>query len=61
LHRTLAEAAGSQKHAAVIILQRARDTDVCPKVMHLDTESDVWQARASLAAKRRRPGPERNP
>jgi Alpha/beta hydrolase domain len=32
------------------ILQRARDTGVCPKVMHLDTESDVWQARASLVA-----------
>ena len=30
------------------ILQRARDAGVCPKVMHLDTESDVWQARASL-------------
>ena len=30
------------------ILQRARDACVCPKVMHLDTESDVWQARASL-------------
>jgi Alpha/beta hydrolase domain len=23
---------------------------VCPKVMHLDTESDIWQARASLVA-----------
>jgi hypothetical protein len=32
------------------ILQRARDAGVCPKVMHLDTESDVWQARASLVA-----------
>ncbi len=32
------------------VLQRARDTGVCPKVMHLDTESDVWQARASLVA-----------
>jgi hypothetical protein len=30
------------------ILQRARDAGVCPKVMHLDTESDVWQARSSL-------------
>ncbi len=30
------------------ILQRARDVGVCPKVMHLDTESDVWQARSSL-------------
>jgi hypothetical protein len=32
------------------ILQRAREAGVCPKVMHLDTESDVWQARASLVA-----------
>ena len=32
------------------ILQRARDAGVCPKVMHLDTESDIWQARASLVA-----------
>jgi len=32
------------------ILQRARDAGVCPKVLHLDTESDVWQARASLLA-----------
>ena len=30
------------------ILQRARDAGVCPKVMHLDTESDAWQARSSL-------------
>ena len=30
------------------ILQRARDTGVCPKVLHLDTESDFWQARSSL-------------
>jgi Alpha/beta hydrolase domain len=30
------------------ILQRARDAGVCPKVMHLDTESDLWQARSSL-------------
>jgi hypothetical protein len=32
------------------ILDRARAQDVCPKVLHLDTESDVWQARASLVA-----------
>jgi Alpha/beta hydrolase domain len=32
------------------ILQGAHDAGVCPKVMHLDTESDVWQARASLVA-----------
>ena len=32
------------------ILQCALDAGVCPKVMHLDTESDVWQARASLVA-----------
>jgi alpha/beta hydrolase family protein len=30
------------------ILQRARDAGVCPKLMHLDTESDSWQARSSL-------------
>jgi len=30
------------------ILQRARDVGVCPKVLHLDTESDFWQARSSL-------------
>ena len=32
------------------ILQPACDAGVCPKVVHLDTESDVWQARASLVA-----------
>jgi Alpha/beta hydrolase domain len=32
------------------ILQRARDAGVCPKVLHLDTESDLWQARSSLIA-----------
>jgi hypothetical protein len=32
------------------ILQRARDAGVCPKVLHLDTESDIWQARSSLVA-----------
>lgn len=30
------------------ILERARDAGVCPKVLHLDTESDFWQARSSL-------------
>jgi len=30
------------------ILQRARDAGVCPKVLHFDTESDLWQARSSL-------------
>jgi hypothetical protein len=30
------------------ILQRAHDAGVCPKVLHLDTESDFWQARSSL-------------
>jgi hypothetical protein len=30
------------------ILQRARDAGVCPKVLHLDTESDLSQARSSL-------------
>jgi hypothetical protein len=28
----------------------ARDAGVCPKVVHLDTESDLWQARSSLVA-----------
>jgi hypothetical protein len=32
------------------ILERARDAGVCPKVLHLDTESDFWQARSSLIA-----------
>jgi hypothetical protein len=32
------------------ILQRARDAGVCPNVLHLDTESDLWQARSSLVA-----------
>jgi Alpha/beta hydrolase domain len=32
------------------ILQRARDASACPKVLHLDTESDFWQARSSLIA-----------
>src|SRR5256714_6091031 len=32
------------------ILQRARDAEVCPKMLHLDTESDFWQARSSLIA-----------
>ena len=30
------------------ILRQARDAGVCPKVLHLDTESDFWQARSSL-------------
>src|SRR5260370_10368740 len=30
------------------MLQRARDAGVCSKVLHLDTESDLWQARSSL-------------
>ncbi|MEJ0016529.1 MAG: alpha/beta hydrolase domain-containing protein [Acetobacteraceae bacterium] len=30
------------------ILEAAREAGVCPKVIHLDAESDVWQARASL-------------
>jgi hypothetical protein len=32
------------------VLDHARANAVCPKVLHLDTESDVWQARASLVA-----------
>src|SRR4051812_3195473 len=32
------------------ILQGAREAGMRPKVIHLDTESDVWQARASLVA-----------
>src|SRR5215471_6910492 len=32
------------------ILQRAHNAGVCPKVLHLDTESDLWQARSSLIA-----------
>ena len=32
------------------ILQRARDAGMCPNVLHLDTESDLWQARSSLVA-----------
>jgi hypothetical protein len=32
------------------ILERARAAGVCPKVLHLDTESDFWQARSSLIA-----------
>ncbi len=32
------------------ILQRAHGAGVCPKVLHLDTESDFWQARSSLVA-----------
>jgi hypothetical protein len=32
------------------ILQRSLDAGVCPKVLHLDTESDFWQARSSLIA-----------
>lgn len=30
------------------ILDRARASGVCPKLMHLDTDSEVWSARASL-------------
>jgi len=30
------------------ILHRAHNAGVCPKVLHLDTESDLWQARSSL-------------
>lgn len=32
------------------ILRPARDAGVCPKVIHLDTDSDIWNARASLVA-----------
>jgi hypothetical protein len=32
------------------IIQCARGAGVCPKVLHLDTESDFWQARSSLIA-----------
>lgn len=32
------------------ILQRAREQGVCPKVIHLDADADVWNARASLVA-----------
>lgn len=32
------------------ILRRAREQGVCPKVIHLDADSDVWNARASLVA-----------
>ena len=32
------------------ILQRAREQGVCPKIIHLDTDADIWNARASLVA-----------
>ena len=32
------------------VLARARAAGVCPKIMHLDTDSEVWSARASLVA-----------
>ncbi|KQR77179.1 hypothetical protein ASG35_13060 [Burkholderia sp. Leaf177] len=32
------------------ILQRARASNTAPKVMHMDTDSEVWSARASLVA-----------
>jgi hypothetical protein len=32
------------------ILQGARNAGVCPKVIHLDADSDIWNARASLVA-----------
>ena len=32
------------------IMRRAAETDVRPKVMHLDADSDMWAARASLVA-----------
>ncbi|MGE0222512.1 MAG: alpha/beta hydrolase domain-containing protein [Acetobacteraceae bacterium] len=32
------------------ILARANAAGVCPKVMHLDADSDIWAARASLVA-----------
>lgn len=32
------------------ILQRAREQGVCPKVIHLDADADIWNARASLVA-----------
>jgi hypothetical protein len=30
------------------ILKRCLETDTCPKIMHTDTSSEFWQARASL-------------
>ena len=30
------------------ILKRCLETDTCPKIMHTDTASEFWQARASL-------------
>jgi Alpha/beta hydrolase domain len=42
---TLSDPISGRTHG---ILQRARDAGVCPKVLHLDTESDFWQARSSL-------------
>ena len=32
------------------IMRRAGETGVRPKVMHLDADSDMWAARASLVA-----------
>lgn len=32
------------------ILERARASNTAPKVMHMDTDSEVWSARASLVA-----------
>lgn len=32
------------------ILQRCMHTNTCPKLMHLDTDSEIWSARASLVA-----------
>ncbi len=32
------------------ILQRCMRTNTCPKLMHLDTDSEIWSARASLVA-----------
>ena len=32
------------------ILQRCIRTNTCPKLMHLDTDSEIWSARASLVA-----------
>jgi hypothetical protein len=32
------------------ILERCTRTGTCPKLMHLDTDSEIWSARASLVA-----------
>ncbi|HEU0222068.1 MAG TPA: alpha/beta hydrolase domain-containing protein, partial [Paracoccaceae bacterium] len=47
---TYAEATDPVTGRAESILSACRATDTCPKIMHTDTSTEFWQARASLVS-----------